>query len=276
MDATQTRIAPLGTDVRPTARRAAFESPCCWGRAASHPTSCSRRRSRRAAANWSPSPFAGSTRRAEGGARLAGGGARACGGGGAAEHGRLPHRAHAVLTAKLAREAFATDWVKLEVIGDEGHPAAGRAGAHSRRRSSLWTRGLSSFRIRRTIRFWRAVWRHRVCCGDAARLADRQRDGDSQPVQHRPRSSVRRSSFPVVLDAGIGTASDAAPAMELGCDAVLAASAISRAADPARMGAGDARGVCRPGDLREHAGRIPGATTRPFDADGGHADLTRS
>ena len=46
---------------------------------------------------------------------------------------------------------------------------------------------------------------------------------------------------PVVLDAGIGTASDAALAMELGCDAVMVASAISRAQDPVRDGARDAR-----------------------------------
>ncbi len=55
---------------------------------------------------------------------------------------------------------------------------------------------------------------------------------------------------PVVLDAGIGTASDAALAMELGCDAVMAASAIARAQDPVRMAACDA--PCR-------AGRAPGA-----------------
>ena len=41
--------------------------------------------------------------------------------------------------------------------------------------------------------------------------------------------------MPVVLDAGIGTASDAALAMELGCDAVMVASAISRAQDPVAM-----------------------------------------
>ena len=46
---------------------------------------------------------------------------------------------------------------------------------------------------------------------------------------------VSRASVPVVLDAGIGTASDAALAMELGCDAVLCASAISRAHDPVAM-----------------------------------------
>ena len=46
---------------------------------------------------------------------------------------------------------------------------------------------------------------------------------------------VERASVPVVLDAGIGTASEAALAMELGCDAVLLASAVTRAEHPVRM-----------------------------------------
>ena len=60
----------------------------------------------------------------------------------------------------------------------------------------------------------------------------------------------------MILDAGVGTASDAALAMELGCDAVLCASAISRAADPVAMARGD-RGRRRAGrGLRCGAGRI--------------------
>ena len=60
----------------------------------------------------------------------------------------------------------------------------------------------------------------------------------------------------VILDAGIGTASDAALAMELGCDAVLLASAVTRAARPGPDGRGD--GGCRPaGRPRALAGRIP-------------------
>ena len=53
---------------------------------------------------------------------------------------------------------------------------------------------------------------------------------------------VEEARVPVILDAGIGTASDAALAMEAGCDAVLLASAISRAADPVGDGARDAQG----------------------------------
>ena len=62
--------------------------------------------------------------------------------------------------------------------------------------------------------------------------------------------------MPVILDAGIGTASDAALAMELGCDAVLLASAVTRAADPAMMAAAMAAAV-KGGYLARRAGRIP-------------------
>nr|MBO2503706.1 thiazole synthase [Thermoanaerobacterales bacterium] len=61
---------------------------------------------------------------------------------------------------------------------------------------------------------------------------------------------------PVVLDAGIGTASDAAMAMELGCDAVLLATAVTRARHPVRM-ARAMRHAVEAGRLARLAGRIP-------------------
>jgi len=67
---------------------------------------------------------------------------------------------------------------------------------------------------------------------------------------------VAEARVPVVLDAGIGTASDAALAMELGCDAVLLASAVTRAQQPARMAAAMAAAVTA-GRLARLAGRIP-------------------
>ncbi|SDK47472.1 Thiazole biosynthesis protein ThiG [Actinopolyspora mzabensis] len=71
------------------------------------------------------------------------------------------------------------------------------------------------------------------------------------------RSSIcSRAAVPIVLDAGIGTASDAAFAMELGCDAVLLASAVTRAHDPERMAAAMRSGV-EAGRLAVQAGRIP-------------------
>src|ERR671916_485582 len=65
-----------------------------------------------------------------------------------------------------------------------------------------------------------------------------------------------RATVPVILDAGVGTASDAALAMELGCDAVLCASAISRADDPVGM-ARAIRLATEAGRLAHGAGRIP-------------------
>jgi thiazole synthase len=67
---------------------------------------------------------------------------------------------------------------------------------------------------------------------------------------------VSRASVPVVLDAGIGTASDAALAMELGCDAVLLATAVTRAQNPARMGEAFKHAVIA-GRLAKRSGRIP-------------------
>jgi thiazole synthase len=67
---------------------------------------------------------------------------------------------------------------------------------------------------------------------------------------------VESATVPVILDAGVGTASDAALAMELGCDAVLAASAITRARDPALM-AEAVRKATEAGRLARRAGRIP-------------------
>ena len=67
--------------------------------------------------------------------------------------------------------------------------------------------------------------------------------------------------MPVILDAGIGTASDAALAMELGCDGVLLASSVSRAEDPAPMAAAMRRAV-EAGYAARQAGRIPRAPPR--------------
>ena len=67
---------------------------------------------------------------------------------------------------------------------------------------------------------------------------------------------VEQARVPVILDAGVGTASDAALAMEAGCDAVLLASAISRAADPPAM-ARAMRKAVEAGYEARQAGRIP-------------------
>ena len=73
---------------------------------------------------------------------------------------------------------------------------------------------------------------------------------------HNIEMIVAQADVPVILDAGIGTASDAALAMELGCAGVLLASAVTRAADPPAMAAAMASAVTA-GYLARHAGRIP-------------------
>jgi thiazole synthase len=67
---------------------------------------------------------------------------------------------------------------------------------------------------------------------------------------------VESAGVPVILDAGIGTASDAAQAMELGCDGVLLASSVSRASDPERMAVA-MRHAVEAGYAARQAGRIP-------------------
>jgi len=67
---------------------------------------------------------------------------------------------------------------------------------------------------------------------------------------------VSRAGVPVILDAGIGTASDATLAMELGCDAVLLSTAVTRATDPERMAAA-MRSAVVAGHLARSAGRVP-------------------
>jgi thiazole synthase len=85
---------------------------------------------------------------------------------------------------------------------------------------------------------------------------------------------VERAGVPVILDAGVGTASDAALAMEIGCDGVLCASAIARAHDPVAMAHAIRAGV-EAGRLARGAGRIPRRThALASTPEAGMADLT--
>jgi len=160
----------------------------------------------------------------------------------------------AVLTAELAREALGTNWVKLEVIGDREllYPDVEELVAAT---DTLVRKGFVVLPY----------------CNDdpvtCARLADLGASavmplgsligtglGISNP--HLIELICSRSSVPVVLDAGIGTASDATLAMELGCAAVLLNTAVSKAQDPVRMAAA-MRAAVEAGRLARLAGRIP-------------------
>ena len=163
----------------------------------------------------------------------------------------------AVVTARLAREAFATDWIKLEVIGDED-TLLPDAPELLRAAEDLVDEG---FVVLPYTTDDPVLARRLVDVGCVAVMPLGSPIGSGMGIRNPYNISLIREAVdvPVVLDAGIGTASDAALAMELGCDAVMAASAISRAQDPVRM-ARAMRSAVQAGRLAHSAGRIPRRT----------------
>ena len=162
--------------------------------------------------------------------------------------------AEAVLTAQLAREALGTNWIKLEVIADE---------------RTLLPDGIElvsaaeqlvddGFVVLPYTNDDPVLAQRLVDAGCAAVMPLGSPIGTGLGISN-PRNIemiVARTDIPVILDAGIGTASDAALAMELGCDAVLLASAVTRASDPPLMAAAMA-GAVTAGRSARTAGRIP-------------------
>src|SRR4029450_2191976 len=160
----------------------------------------------------------------------------------------------AVLTAQLAREALETNWIKLEVIADEFTllpdpiellDAAERLVADGfvvlpyTNDDPVLSPQLADPR-----------------CAAVMPLGAPIGSGLGIRNPHNIELIVEHVAVPVVLDAGIGTASEAALAMELGCDAVLLASAVTRAEDPVRM-AEAMKFAVQAGRLARCAGRIP-------------------
>ncbi|TXL71317.1 thiazole synthase [Vineibacter terrae] len=160
----------------------------------------------------------------------------------------------AVLTAELAREALETDWIKLEVIGDR----------------ELLYPNVEELLLATAELVAKGFIVLPYCNDDPVtclKLAERGAatvmplgapigSGLGICNPHLIELICSRSPVPVVLDAGIGTASDAALAMELGCAAVLANTAISKAHDPVRMAAA-MRHAVEAGRLAFTSGRIP-------------------
>ncbi|MBK4137317.1 thiazole synthase [Corynebacterium macginleyi] len=160
----------------------------------------------------------------------------------------------AVTTAKLAREALGTNWVKVEVIADD--------------------RTLLPDVIELVDACERLVAEGFVVLAytsDDPVIAKRLEDVGVDAVMplgspigtglgilnpHNIELICSRTHVPVLLDAGVGTASDAALAMELGCDGVLLASAINRCQDPLAM-ATAMKNAVESGRLARQAGRIP-------------------
>ena len=163
----------------------------------------------------------------------------------------------AILTAELAREALETDWVKLELIGDRETlypdveqlvPAA----------DEMVRKG---FVVLPYCNDDPVTCQKLADVGCAAVMPLGSLIGSGRGIANPAAIELicSRSPVPVVLDAGIGTASDAALAMELGCDAVLVNTAISKAYDSVAMAAAMKHGV-EAGRLARLAGRIPKRT----------------
>lgn len=160
----------------------------------------------------------------------------------------------AVLTAELAREALGTDWVKLEVVGDETTLLPDALGL-VQAAEQLVDRGFTVLPYT-TDDPVLARRLEDVGCAAVMPLGSPIGSGLGVLNPHAIESVVASVSVPVVLDAGVGTASDAAVAMELGCSAVLAATAVTRAEDPVAMGRAVRWGV-QAGYAARAAGRIP-------------------
>jgi thiazole synthase len=160
----------------------------------------------------------------------------------------------AVPTPKLAREAFETDWVKLEVIGDDRtlFPDAVELV------DAAETLVDDGFTVMPYTNDDPILARRLEEAGCAAVMPLGSPIGSGMGIRNPYNIQIiaERAAVPVILDAGIGTASDAALAMEVGCDGVLLASSVSRAEDPAGMAAA-MRAAVEAGYAARLAGRIP-------------------
>lgn len=162
--------------------------------------------------------------------------------------------AEAVLTAQLAREALETNLIKLEVHADDRtllpDPLETLEAAER-----LVADGFTVFAYTNDDPVL-ALRLEEAGCAAVMPLGAPIGTGLGIRNPHNIELIVSRASVPIVLDAGIGTASDATLAMELGCSAVLLSTAVTRAADPERMALA-MRSAVEAGYLARGAGRVP-------------------
>ncbi|MBB5910744.1 thiazole synthase [Actinoalloteichus hymeniacidonis] len=162
--------------------------------------------------------------------------------------------AEAVLTARLAREALQTNWVKLEVVADDDtllpDPVELLDAAEQLVADGFVVLAYTNDDPVLATRL------EGLGCAAVMPLGSPIGTGLGIRNPHNIELIVARAGVPVILDAGVGTASDAALAMELGCDAVLLATAVTRANEPARM-ARAMRSAVQAGWDARLAGRIP-------------------
>jgi thiazole synthase len=162
--------------------------------------------------------------------------------------------AEAVRTARLAREALGTSWVKLEVIADERTLLPDAVELLDAAEQLV----ADDFTVLPYTNDDPVLARRLEQAGCAAVMPLGSPIGSGLGIgnPHNIELIAAAASVPVILDAGIGTASDAAIAMELGCDAVLLATSVTRARNPELM-AEAMRAAVTAGRLAFRAGRIP-------------------
>lgn len=160
----------------------------------------------------------------------------------------------AVITAKLAREALGTDWVKLEVIADDRTLLPDVVETVDACEMLIG----EGFTVLAYTSDDPVAAKRLEDLGAAAVMPLGAPIGTGLGIlnPHNIELICSRAEVPILIDAGVGTASDAALAMELGCDGVLLASAVNRCQDPVSM-AQAMRLAVEAGLLARGAGRIP-------------------
>src|SRR5689334_14699645 len=179
----------------------------------------------------------------------------------------------AIRTARLGREVGLSDWVKIEVIGDE------RTLYPDVQATVEATRVLvkEGFTVLPYTSDDIVIAKRLIDAGAAAIMPLGAPIGSGMGIQNVPNIRILRemiTSVPLIVDAGVGTASDAALAMELGADAVLMNTGIAGAQDPVAM-AESMKLAVRAGRLACLAGRIPrkmyASASSPVEGMVGHA-----
>ncbi|HXU45963.1 MAG TPA: thiazole synthase [Thermoanaerobaculia bacterium] len=160
----------------------------------------------------------------------------------------------AVRTARLARELGGWNWVKLEVIGDKKTLFPDTVELLK----ATETLVAEGFVVLPYTNDDPVVCKRLEDLGAAAVMPLGAPIGSGMGIRNRAnlRIIVEQAGVPVIVDAGVGTASDAAVAMELGADGVLMNTAVAEAKDPVRMARAMKLGV-EAGWLAAGAGRIP-------------------
>ncbi len=177
----------------------------------------------------------------------------------------------AVLTARLAREALNTALIKLEVIGDESTLFPDVAGLLEAANELI----RDGFTVLPYCNDDPVTCKKLEDAGCAAVMPLGAPIGSGMGIRnpYNLRIILDTVDVPVIVDAGVGTASDAAEAMELGCDGVMLNTAVAGARRPVLMAEAMGQAV-RAGRLAYEAGRIPrklyATASTPMEGVAGH------